>query len=115
MFKIKKLKFHSGKKSKILMKNKILILVYSYIILLILVSMYNFDNSKAEFIFDYLIVPLLISAIISGLFGIILESISGNLFKRIYLYFSFWKIKFRISMFFIVVFCFTLWIKYNYF
>lgn len=115
MIKIKKLKTYSGKKSKILMKNKLLILIYSYIILLILVSLYDFDNKKAEYIFNYIIISLLISAIISGLFGIIIEKFSGNFFKRIYLYFHFWKIKFRISLFFIIVFCFTLWLKSRYF
>lgn len=115
MVKLKKLKTYKGKKTRIEMKNKVLVLIYSYIILLILVSLYNFDNLKAQFILNYLIIPLLISAIISGILGIILESLSGNFFKKTFIYFKIFKFKIKISLFFLIVLSLTLWVKFKYF
>lgn len=76
--KLRRVKYHSEKKSKHKMEFRIYLLIYIYIILLILASLYNFERENIQFITDYILIPLLISAIISGIFGIILETISGD-------------------------------------
>mgnify|MGYP001810112232 CR=1 FL=1 len=112
--KIKKIKAHNQKKVKTKLKYKILILTFIYIALLVLAVLFNFEQKIVNFVIDYILIPCLVSAIIAGIFGIFLDKISGDFFKQFFIHINFWKIKFKLNLFFVIVFIITIWVKWRF-